>query len=118
MLYTICIATAALMGVAAFANGTIMLTSPMEWYFPVPGVTTTGPYNQRFIRDIGLVFLFVGAAFTLGAARPRYRVILWAAPTLWLSAHALFHVWAASILAAAAIPAFPLIEGTASFVNF
>jgi hypothetical protein len=55
MLYTICIATAAL-GVAAFANGNIMLTSPAEWYFLVPGVATTGPYNQHFIRDIGLVF--------------------------------------------------------------
>jgi hypothetical protein len=43
---------------------------------------------QHFIRDIGLIFLFVGTAFLLGAARPQYRVVLWAAPTLWLAVHA------------------------------
>jgi hypothetical protein len=97
MLRTICIGTAALMGVAAVANGLLMLYSPEHWYFLVPGVTTTGPYNQHFIRDIGLIFLFVGAAFLVGAAKPQYRVILWAAPTLWLSAHALFHFWEVAV---------------------
>lgn len=97
MLHIICIGTAALMGVAAAANGLFMLWSPADWYFMVPGVTTTGPYNQHFIRDIGLIFVFVGAAFLVGAVKPQYRVILWAAPTLWLGAHALFHFWEVAV---------------------
>jgi hypothetical protein len=74
-----------------------MLVSPAEWYVAVPGVTTTGPFNQHFLRDIGLIFLFVGAAFLLGAAMPQYRVISWAASTLWLSGHALFHFWEVAV---------------------
>ena len=93
MLQHICIGTAVLMGGAAVANGLFMLVAPAHWYFSVPGVTTTGPFNQHFIRDIGLIFLFVGTAFLVGAAKPHYRVVLWAAPTLWLGAHALFHYW-------------------------
>jgi len=74
-----------------------MLLSPLDWYFLVPGVTTTGPFNQHFVRDIGLIFLFIAAAFLLGAARPEYRVILWAASTLWLAGHALFHFWEVAV---------------------
>lgn len=74
-----------------------MLWSPEAWYLSVPGVTTTGPFNQHFVRDIGLIFLFVGTAFLVGAFLPRHRVILWGTPTLWLSGHALFHVWEVAV---------------------
>lgn len=74
-----------------------MLWSPEAWYLAVPGVTTTGPFNQHFVRDIGLIFLFVGTAFLVGAFLPRHRVILWATPTLWLSGHALFHFWEVAV---------------------
>jgi hypothetical protein len=87
------IGTAALLGVGALANGIFMLVDPAAWYAAIPGVTTTGPFNQHFLRDIGLIFLFVGTAFLTGAASPKYRVIAWAASTLWLAGHALFHVW-------------------------
>ncbi len=97
MLKQVCIGTAILMGLAAVANGIFMLVSPAHWYFLVPGVTTTGAFNQHFIRDIGLIFLFVGAAFLLGASKPQYRVVLWAAPTLWLGGHALFHFWEVAV---------------------
>src|SRR5262245_28106150 len=70
----LCLGVALALGVAAVANGLLMLASPEGWYFAVPGVTTTGPFNQHFIRDIGLIFLFIGAAFLAGAALPRYRV--------------------------------------------
>ena len=86
-----------MLGVAAEINGLFMLASPERWYFAVPGVTTTGPFNQHFIRDIGLVFLFVGTAFVAGAALPRYRVVLWATATLWLCGHALFHFWEVAV---------------------
>jgi hypothetical protein len=82
----------------------------VHWYFSVPGVTTNWrscpfgfgcrgqrPFNQHFIRDIGLIFLFVGTAPLLGVAKPQYLVVLWAAPTLWLAAHALFHFWEVAV---------------------
>jgi hypothetical protein len=63
----------------------------------VPGVTTTGTFNQHFVRDIGLVFLFIGMVFLVGVARPRLRLFVWAAPTLWLGGHALFHFWEVAV---------------------
>ena len=97
MLKNLCLTLAVVMGVAAVANGIFMLVSPAGWYLAVPGVTTTGPFNQHFIRDIGLIFLFVGTGFLLGAAMPQYRVMLWAASTLWLAGHALFHFWEVAV---------------------
>ena len=83
-----------------------MLLSPDAWYLAVPGVTTTGPFNQHFIRDIGLIYLFSGAAFVVGAARPHLRTLIWATATLWLCGHALFHFWevAVGICGTAALP--------------
>ena len=106
MLKSICLALAVVLGVAALANGVFMLIAPEGWYFAIPGVTTTGPFNQHFVRDIGLIFLLLGGAFLIGAARPDLRVPLWGAAALWLSGHALFHFWevAVGICAASAIP--------------
>lgn len=102
----LCLGLAMLLGIAAVANGIYMLVSPEPWYFAVPGVTTTGPFNQHFVRDIGLIFLFLGGAFLVGAARPELRVAFWAAASIWLSGHALFHFWevAVGICTADAIP--------------
>jgi hypothetical protein len=87
-------------------NGIFMLIDPLLWYDVVPGVSTTGFFNQHFIRDIGIIQLFLGLAFAIGTFRPDRRIGLWAAATLWLSAHALFHFWevAVGICAPAAIP--------------
>jgi hypothetical protein len=89
--------TAIVLGVAMFANGAYMLLAPSAWYFAIPGVTTTGPFNQHFIRDIGMIFLFIGAAFGVGALREHMRVLLWAAATFWLAGHALFHFWEVAV---------------------
>jgi hypothetical protein len=93
---------------AAFlvANGVFMLVAPTTWYYLVPGVTATGFYNQHFIRDIGIVQLFLGMAFILGLRRPAARFPLWAGATTWLIAHALFHFWevAVGICTFSAIP--------------
>jgi hypothetical protein len=78
-------------------NGLLMLIAPLKWYFFIPGVTTTGPYNQHFIRDIGLIKLFLSAAFAVGLLRPEMRTGAWAATTVWLIAHALFHVWEVAV---------------------
>jgi hypothetical protein len=106
MLKSFCLALATVLGVAALANGVYMLVAPEGWYLAVPGVTTTGPFNQHFVRDIGLIFLLLGGAFLVGAARPQSRVDLWGAAAIWLSGHALFHFWevAVGICSAAVIP--------------
>ena len=88
---------AILLGIGAIANGIFMLVSPAAWYFTVPGVTTTGPFNPHFVRDIGLIFMGVGAAFLLGAIRPIHRILAWGAAAIWLSGHALFHVWEVAV---------------------
>ena len=97
MLKSLCLGLAVLLGVALGANGIFMLVSPENWYFAVPGVTNTGPFNQHFLRDIGLIFLFLGGAFLVGAARPQLRVLLWVAPAIWLVGHALFHFWEVAV---------------------
>ena len=74
-----------------------MLVVPSAWYHFVPGVTHTGPFNQHFIRDIGIIQLFLGVAFGIGMIRPERRIGLWAAATLWLIAHAVFHLWEVAV---------------------
>jgi hypothetical protein len=44
-----------------------------------------------------LVFLLLGGAFLLGAAQPQFRVVLWAAASIWLLGHALFHLWEVAV---------------------
>jgi hypothetical protein len=93
MLRQLCLGTAAVLGLVALANGSYMLIAPMNWYFTVPGVPLSGPFNQHFLRDIGLIFVFISAAFLVGIARPEWRVALWGSASLWLAGHALFHVF-------------------------
>ncbi len=93
-------------GIFLNANGLFMLIAPLAWYEMVPGVTDTGFFNQHFIRDIGMIQMFLGVAFGLGLFVPERRVGLWAAATSWLCAHALFHFWevAVGICSPAVIP--------------
>jgi hypothetical protein len=87
----------ALNGLFLFGNGLFMLVVPSEWYHFVPGVTHTGPFNQHFVRDIGLIQMFLGAAFGIGMIRPASRLELWAAATSWLIAHAVLHLWEVAV---------------------
>ncbi len=84
-------------GLFLSANGIFMIVAPFKWYALVPGVTDTGFFNQHFVRDIGIIQLFLGVAFIVGMLRPEHRVGLWAAATLWLMAHALFHLWEVAV---------------------
>lgn len=73
--------------------GLFMLAQPQLWYRAVPTVVFTGPFNQHFIRDIGAAFL--GGGLTLGWALRDLKVrrmgVL--AGALWLSLHALVHLY-------------------------
>ena len=84
-------------GILLSVNGLFMLVAPLAWYDFVPGVTDTGFFNQHFIRDIGIIQLFLGLAFAIGMVAPDRRVGLWAAATLWLIAHAVFHLWEVAV---------------------
>ncbi len=90
-------ALVAINGIFLSANGLFMLVAPQVWYDFVPGVTDTGFFNQHFIRDIGIIQLFIGVAFVIGMIRPERRIGLWTAATLWLAAHAAFHVWEVAV---------------------
>jgi hypothetical protein len=93
-------------GILLSVNGLFMLVAPLAWYDFVPGVADTGFFNQHFIRDIGIIQLFLGLAFGIGMVAPDRRVGLWGAATLWLIAHAVFHLWevAVGICSPSAIP--------------
>ncbi|MEO3433613.1 hypothetical protein [Inquilinus sp. CAU 1745] len=84
-------------GIFLSVNGLFMLVAPATWYGSVPGVSDTGFFNQHFIRDIGIIQLFLGVAFGIGMIRPERRIGLWAVATLWLSAHAVFHLWEVAV---------------------
>ncbi|MGH1574759.1 hypothetical protein ACRAWG_34110 [Methylobacterium sp. P31] len=88
-----CLAAAVVFALSLAANGVFMLIARMAWYDTVPGMPTTDPFNQHFLCDIGLVFMLLGSAVLVGVLRSAMRIVLWSAVTLWLSGHALFHVW-------------------------
>ena len=85
--------TAILLGLLTLANGSWMLFGPEAWYWAIPGVPDRGPFNQHFVRDIGIIYGLCGAGLILGALYPAQRIAFWWAPALWLSGHAVFHVW-------------------------
>lgn len=87
----------AILGIGGVTNGLFMLVDPANWYLAVPDVTATGPFNQHFVRDIGLIFAPIGAAILGGAMLAPHRVTLWSASALWLIEHALFHLWDMSV---------------------
>jgi hypothetical protein len=88
-----CPAVATVFGIGLALNGAVMLAAPAAWYDTVPGVPTTGPFNQHFLRDIGLIFILLSGAVLVGVAQPAMRTVLWGAVALWLAAHAVFHLW-------------------------
>ena len=90
---SIILGVATALGLGGVANGVFMLLDPVNWYFAVPGVTSTGAFNQHFVRDIGLIFVFVGAALLTGVLRQPLRVVVWSFAALWLAGHAIFHLW-------------------------
>ena len=78
-------------------NGAFMLVAPKAWYELVPGVVDTGFFNAHFIRDIGIIQMFLGVLFVLGVKISTARFELWAAATLWLTAHAALHLWEVAV---------------------
>ncbi|QZP31525.1 hypothetical protein [Pseudomonas sp. DR48] len=86
-------AVAGLLSISMFANGVFMIVNPALWYTEVPGVARTGAFNQHFIRDIAILYMIIGGALLGGVLRRESSVMLWGTTALWLSGHAVFHVW-------------------------
>lgn len=93
----IVIASALLLGLSSIVNGTLMVLTPESWYWLVPGVPDRGPFNQHFVRDIGFLYLLMGAAFIYGTLVDKYRKALWSISAAWLTVHAVFHVWEVAV---------------------
>ena len=74
-------------------NGIWMLAAPESWYKDLPAaVPDTGPYNGHFIRDLGVVFVLIGAGFFWCAARLHQSKPVLLVITLFFVGHAILHV--------------------------
>jgi hypothetical protein len=85
------IALAWLLGILCAANGLFMLFGPVAWYAIAPGVQSTGPLNQHFVRDIGAAYLVTGGALIWFALEVRARAAALAGGA-FLALHALVHL--------------------------
>jgi hypothetical protein len=86
-------AASLLLGLVTLAVGSWQLVAPESWYWAIPGVPDRGPFNQHFVRDLGIIYAMTGVGLIMGALRPLQRVGYWWAPCFWLVGHALFHIW-------------------------
>ena len=87
---------AGLMGLLLGANGVAMLVASLAWYDAVPGVTSTGPFNPHFIKDIGAIYLMCALGLAWFAWRPTAGWAAMAAAAAWLTMHAAIHVYDAT----------------------
>ena len=82
------------LGLVTLGNALWMLAGPLHWYTDLPAaVPDTGPFNPHFVRDIGCAFFTVGIALVWAAKSNRFRFPLVAVAALFLSAHAILHVY-------------------------
>jgi len=74
-------------------SATYQLANPVGWYWAVPGVPLTGPFNPHFVRDIGAAYLAAVLGFVWFAWRPRQGWPALVAAALFLTLHAAIHVY-------------------------
>jgi hypothetical protein len=87
---------AAVMAAAFVVNGLAMLFAALAWYDAVPGVTSTGPFNPHFVKDIGAVYLACAIGLGWFAWQPREGWPAMAVAATWLTLHAAVHVYDAT----------------------
>lgn len=87
---------AAALALVLAGNAFAMLFNGLAWYGAVPGVTSTGPYNAHFIRDIGAAYLMSALGLAWFAWRPREGWPALAAGAAFLTFHAAIHVYDAT----------------------
>lgn len=87
---------AALLALVLAGNALAMLFNGLAWYGAVPGVTSTGPFNAHFVRDIGAAYLVAALGLAWFAWRPREGWPALAAGAAFLTFHAAIHVYDAT----------------------
>lgn len=84
-------------GMGSLLNGLWMLADPSTWYLQIPAaVPDTGPLNNHFVHDIGVVFVLIGLGGLwcfrhLADAPDKARIIHWGITGFYVG-HALVHV--------------------------
>ena len=81
------------LGSLLILNGLYMLVASEHWYWAIPGVPDRGSFNVHFVRDIGIIYALCGGGLIFGALYPGQRLGIWSISALWLTGHALFHLW-------------------------
>jgi hypothetical protein len=85
-------AVIAIIAATSLANGLWMVAAPLHWYHNVPaGVPAYGPFNDHFVRDIGLTFVTMAAALWWAMARSTARFELVAMAAAFFVLHAGLH---------------------------
>ena len=82
------------LGAYFFLTGVYIFLAPETFYRLTPGLSSMGPYNFHFVRDISFVFLSCGGALVYGAwARNKALTV---ASAMWPLMHSIFHatIWA------------------------
>ena len=79
--------------VISLFNGGWMLLFPFSWYTDLPaGVPHTGPFNQHFVRDIGVAFIVAALGFGWCALRADRARPVHIGLTVFFTGHALIHL--------------------------
>jgi hypothetical protein len=81
------------LGLAGLANGLWMLLDPASWYVQIPAaVPDTGPLNQHFVHDVGVVYCLAGLGAIWCARDPIAAYAAHLGVMLFYVGHALVHV--------------------------
>jgi hypothetical protein len=81
-----------LTSLTSIINGFWMLFFPHHWYANLPAdVSAYGPFNEHFVRDVGLAFFGSGVALGWAAISPLQRKTWLIAGVSFLLGHAVIH---------------------------
>ncbi len=80
-----------LISLAWAAAGVVIFSLPQMFYDLTPGMKLIGPFNDHFIRDVGLAFFASGLCVMYGWISHKVDWIV--AGALWPFLHAIFHVY-------------------------
>jgi len=84
---------ALLLSIYFLLTGIYILTMPEMFFRNTPGLSSMGPFNMHFIRDVALTFLVSGGAMLWGAVKRNRTALICGAA--WPFLHALYHcvIW-------------------------
>lgn len=82
-----------ILGSICIGNGLWMLVAASSWFYKMPiAAEDTGPLNEHFVHDLGLVFFLAGVGALWCARKPGYSLEVHLGVTIFIVGHALIHV--------------------------